>query len=297
MAREKKSEIVNCLRDEKVTVRFIKKQRGSITDPRSPLYAGKADNAEDVFCVPMLSNGHFKNVLTDAEKDCIEEMLGLEPNAMSVYNTRNNYWSTATSGCINKVILTKRDLVLDLNNVSDYIKYKILLANNDTICPSIKDYEDRPKMTYRYMLISETQEAKAEGEKANLKYDCYMLYGRYKDNYDVLRCIVDLMENKRMAENTKPELIQKAVTRLIDEDPKRFKTIVGDDLIEYKSLIKKGVEKGVIALRAHEYYRREDNLPLCEDNERPLLNKAAAFLADPKNQDIRNDIMKKIKTK
>lgn len=292
MARK---EIVNCLRDEKVTVRFIKKQRGSVSDQRSPLYAGKADNAEDEFCVPVLSNGHFKNVLTDAEKTCIEDILGLEPGAMSVYKQKDNYWSTATSGCVNRVRLTKRDLILDLNNVTDYIKYKILLANNDIICPSTKELEDNPKMTYRYVLVSESQEAKSEAEKANLKYDCYMLYGRYKENYDVLRCIIDLMENKRMAENTKPEIIQKNVTRLIDEDPKRFKLIVGDDLIEYKSLIKKGVEKGVIVCRAHEYYRREDNMLLCEDGEKALLNNAAKFLANPKNQDIRDSIMKQVK--
>lgn len=295
MAREKKSEVINCLRDEKVTVRLIKKQRGSVSDPRSPLYAGKADNAEDVFCVPMLSSGHFKNVLTNAEKDCIEEMLGLEPDAMSVYKTKNNYWSTSTPGCVNKVILTKRDLVLDLSNVIDYIKYKILLANNDLICPSIKEYEDRPKMTYRYMIINESQEAKAEGEKANLKYDCFMLYGKYKENYDVLRCIVELIDGKRMADNTKPEIIQKTVTRFIDEDPRKFKAIAGDELLEYKALIKRAVEKGIIACRSHEYYRREDNLPLCDNEERPLLNAAAKFLANPKNQDIRNEIQKKIK--
>ena len=78
-----------------------------------------------------LSSGAFKNVLTNSEKNYLEYIMGLEPNALSVYKKVDNFWSTATEGTINKVMLKKGDNRLDLSNPEDYIRYKILLANND----------------------------------------------------------------------------------------------------------------------------------------------------------------------
>lgn len=286
---------INCLRNEKVTVRLIKKQRGSVSDPRSPLAFGMAETAQYVVTVPRLRSGILKNVLTDAEMECIEGILKVAPGTLSVYKQENNYWCTSTPDCINKVILTKQDTVLDLSNVYDFIRYKILLANNDIICPSLQELEDRPKNTYRYVLINEAQEAKSVGSKANLKYECFMAYGKWKDNADVLRCIIELMDNKKMAPDTKIEHLQSMVTRYIDEDTKRFKDVITDELLEYKALIKKGVEKGLIANRNNFFYMREDNMPICEEYEEPRLSTAAKYLANPANQDLRDSLIAKLK--
>lgn len=290
-----KKEVTNCLRNEKVTVRLIKKKRGFIDDPRSPLYGGLAETSQIVFTVPRLRSGVLKNVLTDSEKECIEKLLGLEENALSVHKQKNNYWVTGTPGCINTVVLTKRDTILDLNNVNDYIKYKILLANSDQICPSLEEYENAPKATYMFVMINDTQEAKSVGAKANIKFDCYTGYGKYKDDANILRCVIELMEGKKVAANTKIEHLQSMVTKFIDEDPKRFREVINDPLLEYKSLIKQGIEKGIIASRNNLLYLRENSMPLCNEYEEPRLSVAAKYLADPANQDLRDSIIAQMK--
>lgn len=294
MAKKEETPI-NCLRNERVVVRLIKKQRGSVSDPHSPLAFGMAETAQYIVTVPRLRSGILKNVLTDSEMECIENILKVAPGTLSVYKQTNNYWCTSTPDCINKVILTKQDTVLDLSNVYDYIRYKILLANTDIICPSLQDLEDNPKNTYRYVLINEAQEAKSIGTKANLKYECYTAYGKYKDNADVLKCIIELMDNKKVNPDTKIEHLQSMVTRYIDEDTKRFKDVITDELLEYKALIKKGVEKGLISNRNNFFYMREDNTPLCEQYEEPRLSIAAKYLANPANQDLRDSLIAKLK--
>jgi hypothetical protein len=287
---DNKEQLINCLKNEKVKVRFISKKRGSTDDPNSPLYGGLATTSKCVFVVPRLRSGILKNVLTNDEKAFIEDALGLEKDAMSVYKQTDNYWCTSTPGCINKVILGKQEVILDLSDINDYIKYKILLANNDRICPSLREWEDAPKNTYMFVMINESAEAASVGKKANLKYECFMLYHKYKDNISVLRCIVELVEGKKVAAGTKLEYLQNMVTNLIETDKHRFKDIVSDKYLEYKALIKDAVEKGIINNRNGLYYLKEDSTPLSEEYDEPRLNNAAKYLAEPANQDLKNKI-------
>ena len=292
---EDSPKFINCLRDERVTVRLIKKKRGSVDDPRSPLYGGLADTSQVVFTVPRLRSGVLKNVLTDNEKAFIEHKLGLDEDTMSVHRRENNYWCTSTTGCINAVVLTKRDTVLNLNDVNDYIRYKILLANDDRICPSLQELEDHPKPTYMFVVINDVQEAKSVGTKANVKFECYMAYGKWKDNRDVLRCVIELMDGKKIAPDTKIEHLQSIVTRFIDDDTRRFKEVICDPLLEYKALIKVAVEKGLVSNRNNFYYLKEDGSQLCEEYEEPRLSTAAKYLANPANQDVRDSLIAQTK--
>ena len=130
---------VNCLRNERVIVRHIPKQSGMITNPKHILYGGMAENATKTFVVPVLSSGAFVNVLTDEEKAFLEEAMGLEYNALSIYKKplSENFWSDSNEGGISRVRLLKQDNYFNLSNPEDYIRYKILLANKDFIAPSL----------------------------------------------------------------------------------------------------------------------------------------------------------------
>ena len=92
---EERDNLVNCLRNEKVIVRFISRARGMVTDPRHILYGGMANGAKVRFTTPLLRSGGFADVLTKDEKKFLEYKLGLEPNALSVHNRTNNFWSDA----------------------------------------------------------------------------------------------------------------------------------------------------------------------------------------------------------
>lgn len=291
---KEEDEMINPLRNEKVIVRLIKRQRGFIEDPKSPLYGGLADTSKVTLCVPMLRNGTYKNILTNDEMAFLEHIMGLEKGAMSIYKRVNNYWSTSTKGTINKVVLTKRDMILDLNNVDDYIRYKILLANDDKICPSLSHLEEFPKSTYMFVLVNQSQEAAAVGKKANLKFECYNLYGKYMGDTDMLQTIIKLFTGKYISPDTKIEHMQQIVTGFIEEDPKRFLNVASDKLLKPKCLLFQAVKKGIVSNKNGLYYLIETGEKLCEEYEEPRLSNAAAYLAKPLNMDLKTEIEQKI---
>lgn len=94
-------EMINCLRQERILVRHIPKEGGMISNPKHILYGGMAENAIRYFTVPKLSSGMYVNVLTDKEKEFLEEVMGLEYNTLSIYKKVDNYWEN------NMVRLTK----------------------------------------------------------------------------------------------------------------------------------------------------------------------------------------------
>ena len=107
-----------------------------------------ADSAVKTFTVPRLSSGMYVNVLTDDEKACLEQIMNLEYNALSIYKKTDNFWDDSNDQAISRVRLTKQDNYLNLSDPEDYIRYKILLANKNYIAPSLEALQDAPKASY-----------------------------------------------------------------------------------------------------------------------------------------------------
>ncbi|MGN0144311.1 MAG: hypothetical protein ACI398_04965 [Clostridium sp.] len=208
-----------------------------------------SDNAVRKFVVPLLSTGAFVNVLTNNEKEFLEQALGLEYNAMSIYKKENNFWSDANPNGINSVILHKQDNYLDLSNPVDYIKYKILLANKNLIAPSLQVLEDKPKATYQFVIVSENDEAKVAKNDMSITMRCYKEFGKIEGDKDKLRLIVELITGKPTAPNVKTDILEAQINKLIQKDGKMFLRIITDELLDTKVLIKKSLEAGLIAKR------------------------------------------------
>lgn len=276
--------IVNCLRNERVIVRYIMKQKRMVTNPKHVLYGGLADTATRTFCTPKLSSGHYVNVLTNSEKEFLEKVLGLEKNALSIYKQVNNYWDSGSGQ--SEVILGKQDTYLDLSNPSDYIKYKILLANKDMIAPSLQALQDTPKASYQYVIIAEGDEAKAANDEMSIAAKCYVEYGKHENDFEVLRLVVETLDGRPVAQNTKIEFLRSKINTLIKSNSKTFYKVISDPLLDTKVLIRRSIELGTIQQRGTYLYLKEDNMPLCESNEEPTLNAAARFLNAPKHQEI-----------
>ena len=282
--------LISCLRTERIIVRHVPKEGGLVTNPKHILYGGMAENAVRYFTVPILeSSGAYKNVLTDDEKAFLEEVMGLEYNALSVYKKENNYWSNY------QVRLTKQDNFLDLSVPDDYIKYKVLKANSNFIADSLETLQDKPKATYQFVMIREGEEESNESEKLSATMRCYMEYGKIKDDKDTLKCIIELIDGRPIAANSKIELLQGKINNLIQADSKLFLKIITDPLLSTKVLINKAIEAGIISKRGDQYYLISSNSPLCGNNEDPTLNVAARYLNLPKNQELKLSIEAKIK--
>lgn len=274
--------MVSCLRNERVTVRFVPRQSGIVTDPRHVNYGGMGENSKRVFTVPkLLSTRTYMNVLTNEEKAFLEEYMGLEYNDLSVYKKKDNFWREY------KVELTKGDTILDLSVPDDYIKYKVLLANKDYIAPSLSVLQDVPKATYQFVMVSSEDEAKASMRQLSYNQKAYMLLGKLQDNADALKVIIETVDGRPISDNTKLEFLQSQAGELILSNAKLFCKVADDPYLDAKVLIRKAHSAGLISKRGNYYYIKKDNTPLCENNEEPTLSMAAKFLNTPKHQEIK----------
>ena len=281
--------IVNCLRNERVIVKHVPKETGIVRDPKHILYGGMAEGAVRWLTVPRLTSGMYVNVLTNAEKACLEEVMGLEYNALSIYNKVDNFWDNY------QVRLTKQDNILNLAEPDDYIKYKVLLINKDIVAPSLQDLEDHPKATYQFVIIHENEESQASKKKMNATMQAYMEFGKIQDNADILRTIIETIDGRPTSKNSKIEFLQEKVGKLIQADARLFVRVATDPLLSTKVLIKKAIEGGLISNRGGMLYLKADGTPLCEDNEEPTLNIAAKYLNMPKHQELKFSIEAKLK--
>lgn len=281
--------VINCLRNERITVKHVPKENGFIKDPKHIAYGGMIEGAARWFTVPTLSSGTYVNVLTNSEKAFLEDVLGLEDNALSIYNKKDNFWDDFT------VRLTKEDTYLNLSDPTDYIKYKVLLANKEFIAPSIEYMENYPKATYQFVLISEGDSAKSIKKKTNTNMQAYMLFGKIQEDKNKLRVIIETIESKPSAPNTKLEFLQEKIGRIIQADAKLFLKVASDPMLDTKVLIKLCIEKGIISNRGGLLYLKDSGMPLCGDNQDPTITVAANFLNLPKNQELLFSLQAKIK--
>lgn len=276
---------VSCLRNEKITVRYISKQRGMITNPKHVFYGGMGENSKRVFTVPILSSTRtYKNILTDEEKAFLEEYMGLEYNDLSIYKKVNNYWSGY------KVELTKYDTILHLSNPDDYIKYKVLLANSDLIAPSLEVLQNTPKATYQFVLVSEEDEAQGMNKQLSYNQRAYVKFGEYQKDPDTLKLIIETIDGRPIADNTKLDFLQAKIGEIILNDAKLFCKIAEDPYLKTKVLIRRAHNAGILVKRGTYYYTKKDNIPLCEDGEEPTLSSAARYLNAPKHQELKFSI-------
>lgn len=288
---------INCLRNERVIVRYLPRVTGIWgNNPKHVLAGGMSENASRVYVVPRLaSSGMYVNVLTDSEKSFLEEAMGLEYNALSIYKKTDNFWDDSNESGIGKVRLTKQDNYFDLSIPEDYIKYKILLANKDSIAPSLQVLQDTPKATYKFVIIREGEETKTAKNNMSITMQCYKEYGKVEDDANILRVVIETISGKPTASTSKLEFLQTKINELIQLDGKLFLKVITDPLLSTKVLIKKSIEAGLIANRGNYLYLRETNLPLCEDGEEPTLNIAAKYLNSPKHQEIKFSLEAKLK--
>lgn len=289
--------IVSCLRNERVVVKHVPRETAMVHNPKHILYGGMADTAIRVYTVPMKRDGTLTNVLTDSEKEFLEDYLGLEANALSIYKrgydeqgNPKNYWSNF------QVRLDKTDNYLDLSKADDYIKYKVLLANDDFIAPSLDVLQSMPKVTYEFVIIRENEEAKASKKRLNSTMEAYMEFGKIRDDSNKLRVILETIDGRPMSKTTKPEVLEDRINSLIQADAKMFLKVAQDKYLDTKILIKLAIEAGIISNRGGLLYMREDGSPLCNSGD-PTLSVAAAYLNEPKHQELKFAIEAKLKNK
>ena len=273
------------LRNEKVTVKYINREKNDIKDPKHVAYGGLFATAEISIPAPTMDNGKMKNLLTDEEKTGLEHILkGVN---LSIYG---DYWKVqAHKEGVLPIFLGKTELMLDLSDPYDYIKYKVLLAS-PIVAGSLS--EIRNKATYRFVMTSEGEEMAREKDKVGYKVMAFEAYVAHKNDKAVLRYILRNL-GKYTSKNQKLDFLQIETSKLIEKDPSMFVSVAGDSKLKVKVLIEECVENGIVARKDEKYYDLDGN-PL-SDGETPTMEVAAGYLSSPLGQEMRLTLEAKLK--
>jgi hypothetical protein len=274
------------LPNEEIEVRYIKKATDMIKDPKHVAFGGMLEDSNRTYPVKMLRNGNYTNVLTNEEKEYLEDRLGLDKNGLSVYNKGDkDYWKNY------KVILRKEGINLNLSIPEDYIKYKVLLGYEDQICNNIEDIEK--KATYKFVIIRKNDEAKVSSKKIDLTKEAYKLLGKIEDDrgsmIDFLR-----VSNQKVADDTSMEALKSKVGEVLNKDMKKFIETLKDSSYATKVLLFKAIAKGEVTKKGTYFYSK-DGTPLSEPNEKPDLNNTIAYLENNLYQEYRLHLIAKTK--
>ena len=286
-------ELVNPLRNETVIVKFVPSPNALVHTKGHVLSGGMADGSTKTYVVPRLRNGQYMNILTDSEMAYLEHIMRLEPGALSIYNKTNNFWDDSNEQGVGMVTLHKQNNYLDLSDPIDYIKYKVLLANKDYICPSLQELEDRPKATYQFVIVNENAETQMNLSKNDAKRQSYIQYGKISEDSDTLRTILEIITGRPVGSMTKLDFLQAKTMDEIEKDPRRFLSLIKDELLPAKVLIKKSVEAGIVTRRNDLYYY--ESQPMCDNGEDSTLTNAARYITNVKRQELKYSLEARLK--
>lgn len=272
------------LPNKKVKVRYIRRKTGmaSNVDANHVISGGLLSGATRKFCAPLTKQGTIKNILTNEEKDYFEQHMDIN---LSVYKNPD-FWTSR------KVTLIKGDTELDLNNMSDYIDYKILLANTNTIAQGLDKAKD--SLQYQFVIIEDGEENKLQRSNFSSKKKAFKLYSKIEDSQETLRSIVKLVENKAISKTADIEWLRSQVESIIDNKPEQFVSLMEDANYGIKMIISNAEDAGVI-IRKNKRYSTVDGLDLAREGEIASFENAVKYLADPLNQEIIDIIEAKTK--
>ena len=265
------------LPEEKVLVRYVKKQTGFIVNPKHVAYGGKLEGAFDMLPAKMGSSGKYLEVLTKKEQEGLEEILVVKEGYLSTHRPDNNFWDSI------KIKIGKEGVVLDLSKPFEYINYKVLLTYDDLISPSILD--TKFKRSYKYEIVRDKDKDTKDSIGVNYNRSAYRLFGKIEDSNEQMAGVIRVLTGKSVAASNNDWLI-KEVGKLVDKDPKRFVEILTDPDYEIQLFIKKGISKKEIKLTRGKYTTKDD-VALCEEGEVPNLKNTIDFLKNDKNQEIK----------
>lgn len=276
--------LTDFLRNEIVTIKYIKKESAYIKDPAHVGYGGLFEQSQIAIPVPLLDNNKMKNILTSKEKAGLEYLLGLD---LSIYGP---FWKEEyKKGGRFPIYLGKDDTRLDLSDPIQYIMYKVL-----TVSPLVANGLDevRDKATYRFVMVLEGEELTREKDAIGNKVIAFENYVKYKNNREVLRYILRNL-GKYTSKNQETQFLQVETAKLIEKDPNMFVAITSDPLIETKVLLEECLEYNVIDKVEKKFYTK-DNQPISE-GDTPTLEVAAKYLANPLGQELRLTLQAKLK--
>lgn len=227
------------------------------------------------YCLPSDRNNNLINPFESKEE---QKWLEKELDAdLNIYKKVDNYWTK------HRVRLGKDERLLNLSNAKDYIDYLILKANKLYIAPDGDSMMKRA--TYRYALVAEEFQVKAQVKSSDKKKKAYKEAARLEERGKDFMLNFLKVYGHRASPESKTEFLVSQIDQIIESDIDGFLKIVDDKNYEYKLLIANAVEVGAVHKKGRLFYLPGGD-PLCGPGEAPTIETVVKYILEPANSDI-----------
>lgn len=274
-----KKKIKDVLRNEKVIVRFI---RDNSRYNGKHILAGGMHRDAGMTLTVRTKNGRVIPFLSEEE---VEALSG--PDRLGDISwTNNTFWRDSSL----EIRLINGDVILDLTDPTDYVKWRILQTYDLLIAPSWDKRNDIA--TYRWVLVQNNEDADSANQELDVHIKAFELLTQYTDNAPVLEYLYYKLEGKVIASDTKKATIRGWFLDILKTKTGKFVKLAEDKLVEENALVYKAIRMGIIRKVGEAYYYGDEKL-----TDSPLENtadKAAEYISTVDKQAIKFEIMAKL---
>ena len=249
-----KEEVNSPLLNKKILVKPIYRNGGFLKKGHDGHFLFSGASYE--VCIPYSEpKRQYEDPLTESERKYFESEdggLALGKGDLSIYKKKNNFWEQMF------IKLDKNTLTLDLTNPMDYLRYKLLLINKNTIAPSWAD-KDR-KYSYKYALVDEDDETSVKAAKGHTKMEAYKHLGKIEDSFDKMLAFCQIYKNskalpgnKLVSKRTSKSALYAIISEIVDTETELFLDIIKDPNFNISAEVEKALEVKIIEETDNEY--------------------------------------------
>lgn len=241
-----------CLTNDVIIVSVVEESTNGLVAKGKDGY-NRLEHTKVEFDAPLTSNGGISLILNKEEQAELEKALDPSKPAgwMGVYiEDSKNVWKGPKRY---KVELTDKTIRLNLNNPLDFIRYKILLANDEEVAPTFESRLDR-KYSFYCQKLEEVDKNKADN--LELRFKAIKLILDMGDDLNKLRNALLVLYKGDVTKISREISTHTCKTMLEEYAVKNTRLFI--DLLENPEynlhvMLYKGLETGAITRRGHEF--------------------------------------------
>lgn len=269
--------VKSVLRDEQVIVRFI---RDNSRYTGKHILAGGLHKDCGTTLTIRRKNDRVIPFLTSEEVEALETRLG------DISWSNEKFWKDSSL----ETKLVNGDIILDLKDPIDYIKWRNLQQYDLLIAP---DWEARKQnRTYRWVFVYNTDDADSANQELDMKMRSYLLLGKYETNLKIMSYLYYKLAGKIIDPKTKLSVIRGWFKDILDTKTSMFVNYAEDKILEEKAIIFHSLRAGLVTKSGDMYYY--GNTKLSEDPKIGSADAAALFISLVENQDIKLELLAKL---
>jgi hypothetical protein len=248
-------------------------------------YAG----TKQVFTLPTTETGAWVEILDkdggDTEKTKFAKALGRKAEDLNFFEPDPNkrhthFWSKF------EVILNPNGIELNMANPVDELKRKVLEVSK-FVAPSWSERHNRGE--YKFVILEEDVQAKESLSRSNKIKNGWIEYGKIQESNSKLVNVLKLAgKNVTPQKANHSDFLQAEVSKLVEENPTEFLSIVTDGDFDLKVLISDAVVVKSLLKIAHGKY----TLP--EGDVIGNYEETLQYLKDPNNAPVKLKIQAQI---